>query len=255
MNVWNGWIVASVVVVFAIVFYVLRSRSEESSTDSASAPQAGPGATISTPGTQLPPEHAIPFGYKSQWLAVRTENPVAALVALGADGAQPAGWSDGVGASGGTVFATPPLDGWVLLVGSFPEILGDTDEGAVTLVSRLSADLQTEVQYFGTHRVVEYHAWVRANNGDIVRAYAYLGERGETLLQAGAKTPEERELGFNFFDEEAPDAKDDAYWERKDLSFPDEGNVMVLAGRWSINPAELGERGLVGTGWIANWHP
>lgn len=82
-----------------------------------------------------------------------------------------------------------------------------------------------ELQYFGTHRVVEYHGWLRMTKGEIVRQYAFLGERGETLRDDGKRTDEETELGLIY----------------NDSKFPNEQNVMRLAAAWSIDPSSLDE--------------
>ncbi|WP_157588839.1 hypothetical protein [Psychroserpens burtonensis] len=34
-----------------------------------------------------------------------------------------------------------------------------------------------EAQFIGTHRVVEYHNWMRSLNGTTKRIYAYIGKR------------------------------------------------------------------------------
>ncbi len=83
-----------------------------------------------------------------------------------------------------------------------------------------------------------------------MRLYGYLGERGETLFDIGAQTDAEVSLGFRFFDERSPEAGDPKsdYW-AEDLTFPDEGHVMQLAGKWSIDPTTLEERDL-GDGWL-----
>lgn len=52
-------------------------------------------------------------------------------------------------------------------------------------------------------------------------------------------TPEERTLGFAFFDERCPDAQEDSYWEREDLNYADEMNVMDIARAWSVSPYDL----------------
>ena len=70
----------------------------------------------------------------------------------------------------------------------------------------------------------------------------WVGERGETLWDEGEQTPEERDLGFRFFDERSPEASQEGYWERKDLSFPNEDCVTRLAGAWSLDPTTLDER-------------
>ncbi|MEM9729522.1 MAG: hypothetical protein AAF997_13115 [Myxococcota bacterium] len=253
MNRMTGLLI--VLVVAAVGIYVWRSRSTGSRTASDLESTTINPKTYTRALADRPPEQAVSFGYKSQWLAVKTNDPTAALKALGASVPRETSWSYGVAAPEGELFVTPPLDGWVLVVGHFPEIVGKRDEKTLALVSKLSAELGTEVQYFGTHRVVDYHAWIRATKGQVSRAYAYLGERGETILEMGEQTEEEKALGLNFFDDGSSEAKNDEYWERDDVTYPDEEDVMKVAGRWSINPTELEERGAVGRGWLADWHP
>ena len=101
-----------------------------------------------------------------------------------------------------------------------------------------------EVQYFATHRVVEAHAWARARPSGLERAYCYVGDVGQKLLDVGVSTREERELRFAFFDPESPEAEEEGYWEREDLKHPTEEHVMMLAARWSVDPSSVGERDL-----------
>jgi hypothetical protein len=95
------------------------------------------------------------------------------------------------------------------------------------------------VQLFATHRVVEAHLWARAIGGSLVRAYSYVGESGEKRVEIGEPTPEEVALDLRFFDPNSPDAEEDGYWEREDLRYPDEEDVMRVAERWSVNPSAL----------------
>jgi len=92
-----------------------------------------------------------------------------------------------------------------------------------------------DVQYFGTHRVVEYHGWARVVKGKMVRQYSYVGDQGRVLCDYGKPTHEERNLGLNF----------------DQGRFPNEGDVMKLAGAWSVNPTTLEELKLgEGTGYL-----
>jgi hypothetical protein len=79
------------------------------------------------------------------------------------------------------------------------------------------------VQYFKTYRVAEYHAWGRFVHGQTIRAYSYLGERGEVLLDMGKKTSDELDV----LDED---------------EIPNEQTVMDIAAAWSVDPSTLEER-------------
>jgi hypothetical protein len=128
------------------------------------------------------------------------------------------------------VFITPEVAGWVFAVAAtFP------DAGSPEFLPWLEGLSRRlgEVQYFGTHRMVEYHAWARAEQGRIVRAYGWSGERGETLVDVGPRSPEEIELGLgvSLVSEN----------EDQDLAWPHEEAVLAVAGRWSLNPVLLEE--------------
>lgn len=200
------------------------------------------------------------FGYKSAWVAVKDRSPRAVAQALGLRNVRPSAWDAGIEAAHrypitSSVFVTPPIDGWVLCVGYALNGPADSQPPAFgELAAQWAASLDTEVQYFATHRVVEAHTWARARPSGLERAYCYVGESGQKLLDIGAPTPEERELGFAFFDPESPEAEDEAYWEREDLAHVSEEHVMVLASRWSVDPSSLGERNLdVGEGLVGDF--
>jgi hypothetical protein len=169
----------------------------------------------------------VPFGYKCAWLAIKTEDSQAVVGALGLQNLRKSGWQKGVDAAyRGEVFVTPPIRGWLLALSfSLPEIADKTRPDRLSpLVSGLLTKFP-EVQYFGTHRVVEYHGWLRATKGEIVRRYAFLGDRGETLCDEGKRTDEETKLGLIY----------------NASKFPNEQQVMRLAGAWSIDPSSLDE--------------
>jgi hypothetical protein len=184
-------------------------------------------------------EKPIPFGYKCCWLAIKSTDIEGITSALNLSSIEETNWTKGLEEAyeaSGKVFVSPALDNWVLVIGiSLPDAGGSRRKDSMTpLLVKLSAKFG-EVQYFATHRVVDYHAWAKVIDQNIVRAYAYLGESGSTLWNVGELTEEEKELGFSFFDESSEEAENDEYWEREDLSYPDEENVMDIAKKWSID--------------------
>lgn len=182
------------------------------------------------------------FGFKNVWFAARGVPPERLAEALGLKILREAPWDEGIDAAyaypSGQVFITPPIDSWVLAVGTglFDYADERTFHQTTEKVARL---LSTEVQFFGTHRVVETHAWAKSLPTGIVRAYMYVGDKGETTVDVGPQTPQETDLGFRFFDERSPESQAGEYWDRADLTLPDEQNVMSLAGRWSVDPTAL----------------
>ncbi|MCG8700540.1 MAG: hypothetical protein MI922_20970, partial [Bacteroidales bacterium] len=149
------------------------------------------------------------------------------------------------------VFITPPIGDWILAVGEgIPA--GDTDKSVKEIkliLKQLSAEFN-DAQFFCTHRVVEFHCWMKAENGNVTRVYSYLGESGENLCIEGKPTDAEKD--YNFINTFSEDAKQDDYFEREDLDYPDEEIVNEIAEKWSVNPTTLEDRsdikglGLVG---------
>lgn len=189
------------------------------------------------------PDTPASFGYKMAWLAIKGASPEDLVEELNLSEIVRANWSSGIRAvytDMTTVFVSAPVQGWVFVVGlQLPELGNDVAPVRCPDFLRSLGTKYEDVQYFGTHRVVDYHAWSRYVNGEHVRSYAYLGERGETLVDFAEQTVEEVELGFQFFDERSPDASRDGYWDREDLRFAGEDDVMKLAGKWSLDPTSL----------------
>ena len=202
-------------------------------------------------------DQPISFGYKNAWLAIKTDDTARVAEALGLAEVQPANWRTGLHTSYEQyethVFVTPPVEDWVFVVGIALPDIGDSErpDKCTPLLENLGQTFDP-VSFFGTHRVVGFHAWARVDQGMVSRAYAYLGERGETIWDRGQKTKEEHALGFDFFADRIPEGQGEEYWDREDLTYPDENDVMKIADAWSFNPLSIGEKkspdsvGLVG---------
>lgn len=188
----------------------------------------------------------IPFGYKTAWLAIKTMDSDLIIQALNLKELREESWERGLNAAytdwSHTVFVTPPIDGWTLVVGFALGTFNEDEENNNRFVDFLNI-LATKIPhfyYFATYRVDDYHAWVSIRNGAITRAYAVFQD--ETIVNIGEKTIEEQDLGFNFFDTNSDEAKKEDYYEQENLRFPDEEDVINISGAWSINPLEIGER-------------
>ena len=188
------------------------------------------------------PDLPIAFGYNCAWLAIRSASVLEVALALRLRRTEAANWANGLErAQAGEMFVSPPVSGWVMAISTrLPEAKPRHGPDRVTpLLVRLSQRFG-EAQWFETHRVIEYHVWARARQGQLVRAYAYSGESGATLWCVGPQTPEEIALGFKFFDETSPEAASDSYWQRTDLSYPSEESVLAIARRWSVDTSFSG---------------
>ena len=107
------------------------------------------------------------------------------------------------------------------------------------LLNALSAEFG-EAQFFGTHRIVEFHCWMKSTNGKMKRIYSYVGESMENIKVFGE--PTKAEEGMKLFNSLSKEAENEAYFEREDLDFADEIMVMNIAEKWSVNPTKLSER-------------
>src|SRR5688572_18490413 len=201
------------------------------------------------------PDSPQSFGYKMAWFAIPTEDSARVISAFGFRNARPANWVAGIQTVYGDLgyaFVTPAVDGWIMVLGlGLPSF--DSDERTRELLAFIDTVAASfpDLYYFGTHRVVDFHGWVRVSDGKIQRAYAYLGERGETLYERGNKTEVEIALGFHFFDERSHEAASEGYFEREDLRYPNEEDVMRISAAWTLNTQTLDQRTEKGTGFLA----
>ena len=188
------------------------------------------------------PDSAVGFGYKCLWLAVHTDDNHKLARSLRLANISDCNWQVGIDkAYNGAVFVTPTIDGWTLACG-FGLPHGDTKESIEELKNILQSLSKEfgEAQFFCSHRVTEYHCWIKASDGQIERVYSYLGESGENILIEGKPTEFELTLKLaNTFSEEAQ--KDD-YFDREDIVWADEELVMKVAEHWSIDPSQLATR-------------
>lgn len=183
-------------------------------------------------------ERAVSFGRKTGWLAIRHDEPVAILRAIGAGEVRRAPWARGVFAAyradlpRDNAFVTPSLDGWVLVATSLLPEPGRDGAPLADLLERLSSELDTTVQCFANHSGFEQYLWASAERGVLRRCFAQSAfavqdeEKDDpTTCDLGPPTEAERDLGF--FD---PDWKAGA------------SDVIHLAGAWSLDPTRIEQR-------------
>lgn len=246
-------------------------------------------------GTAMPsfdrtPDKPQSFGYKVLWFAVRASDPASVLDALEFGPGTQANWASGLSAAypytrnyaTDWVFVSPPVDGWVFVVGGtlpqpfalnapLPKTYHEIGRRFDVLLSRLMKKFD-DVQYFGTHRVVSLAAWARALQGKPVRIFA----SAETFTDCdvcanvGDQTPEEAKLKFPDLNGLSPcdathriskiteelEAEERALFARGlspadvkarirqngRLPFAGESEVFDLAALWSIDPTKLSDQ-------------
>ncbi len=171
------------------------------------------------------------------WLAVRSRNLMAVKKAIGLHNVKRCPWYQGL-AGEEKLFISPPIGGWILVVGSgLPDPADDVDVAFRFLVE-LSRKLG-QVQFFSASSILNYHAWVKAERGKVVRAYAWAGK---TLWKQGTRTRAERDLGVQCFD--YSEAVEENGLGRSEALSLNVEKVPLLAARWSLDPAKIDGRRL-----------
>jgi len=167
------------------------------------------------------------------WLAVKSQNLLAVQAALGLNNPTPCCWMEGLERK---LFIAPPVKGWILIVGSgLPEPSEDVDR-CYRFVIHLSRKLG-HVQFFSSSRVLNHHAWVRADGGRIARAYAWAGR---TIWKQGTRTAAEAELNVRCL--EYGETLEQPTFGQMDAFTANVDKVPLLAARWSLDPACIDEQ-------------
>jgi hypothetical protein len=179
------------------------------------------------------------LGLPNRWLAIRSGNPYVVQAALGLYKPTPCSWEEGLSAATEQkLFISPSVNGWVLVFGSsLPDPADDVDK-CFKFVLDVTRKLG-QVQFFSYNRVVSYHSWVQADQGRILRAYAWAGK---TLWNQGTPTRAESELGLTCYDYDEPAPRQT--FAQSDPVAVNTDRVPLLAARWSLDPAAIDARAL-----------
>jgi len=169
------------------------------------------------------------------WMAVRAADPQRVQAALGLNRAAPCSWSEGM-TGRREFFVGPPIAGWIIVTGAGPPNPSCDVDKCFIFLTRMSRQLG-QIQYFQADRILHHHAWARAENGVVTRAYAWAGE---TIWSQGLKTAAEIELSMKCFGYgEDPDMN---LWASVEWARANVGKVPLLATNWSLDPARINER-------------
>jgi hypothetical protein len=213
-----------------VVYLVLRLRQREADL----ARLEPPPETNSLPAFSVHRPSA--FRRPDCWLAIKNRNVEAVQAALSLHDVKPCTWADGLAdGSDQKLFISPPVSGWILVMGSALPNPCDDEDAAFRFMLRLSRKLGC-VQFFSVSGVFNQHAWVRAEMGHVIRAYAW---SGRTLWNQGDMTDDEKELGLKCYD--YAQAADSSLFGQAEAG-GNSDKVHPLAARWSLDPDEIDER-------------
>lgn len=179
------------------------------------------------------------FGYKSCWMAIKAENnrEIADFLKHIEDTSNQKLIFKNPNCA---ISITSHINGWTFIIGELPT--GDSKESLerLKIVLEKLSERFGEVQFYATHRVVEYHCWAKALNGQILRIYSYLGESGENICIEGE--PVGVEKNYQLINTFSDQSKEDGYYDSEDLVFPDEALVMIIAENWSLDPTKFNDK-------------
>ncbi len=171
------------------------------------------------------------------WLAIHGHNRRAVQSALRLRNPQACSWLEGL-AGEQEIFISPPVEGWTLVTGTaLPEPWDDVDA-----CFRFMVDLSRKVgsvQWFSASRLSLHHAWIKADNGRIERAYAWAGK---TLWNQGPETAAEKELGLKCYG--YTDPLEASPWAQPDELRMNVEKVPLLAARWGFDPRWIDEHSI-----------
>lgn len=177
------------------------------------------------------------FESPMRWVAIRSGNVHLVQSALRLNNPTPCTWEEGLArAQEHKLFISPPVGGWILVMGSDLPDPGEDVDKCFRFILELSRKLG-HVQYFNANRVVDHHAWVQAEQGRVGRAYAWAGK---TVWHQGKMTRAEMELGMRCFD--YGEAAQRHTFAQVDPVAANTEKVLALAARWSIDPTTVDER-------------
>jgi hypothetical protein len=174
------------------------------------------------------------FHCPNRWLAVKSGNLQVVQSALGLHNPTPCSWTDGMARVGDQkLFVSPPVNGWILVVGSLLPEPGEDVDVCFRFLQRLSRELG-EVQFFSVNRAVGHHAWARFETGRATRGYAWAGE---TLWNQGHKTWAERKLGLTCYDYCEGNSRDQ--FAQRERGRANTDKILLLASMWSVDPSSI----------------
>lgn len=192
---------------------------------------------VHQPNAPAEPDLPVSFGYKCAWYAVASTDTDAVVNAIQLREEHRCSWTQGIEqAYDESVFVSPPVKGWVFIVGCCLFLPTEEPEPHVEpRLIQLSRTFGTAL-YFATYRVAGLTVWAKAVNGSLIRAH---GSQDATFWNHGPLTVEEQRLGFPLFDPTSPAADSDGYCNREDFTYPNEDHVMDIAREWSVCPNDL----------------
>jgi hypothetical protein len=190
------------------------------------------------------PDFPESFGYKINWLAIKTDDSKKVVNLLQLTSVHDANWKSGLAAAyQGFTFVSPTINDWVFVVSMvIPELPESLGKGHYQEFMQKIANEFEEVQFFGSYRRVDYYAWGKYINGIESRSFCS-SENG--IYQVGEITKEElsldKDIAFELYPDDLPEEGSEEFKELMVDQDLDENDVLQMAELWSLNPAEFND--------------
>lgn len=180
-----------------------------------------------------------PFGSQTCWLAIHAKSMKEVAEVLEVEKAHSCDWQAGLAASqqnDGSVFVTPAIGDWVLVIGrSILKKIGlDYPIDNFKWMKEVSEQFGL-VYYFCTHEKAQYQAWIKADKGEVERAYAYSGKDNDVFWEWGEITDTESALLRSL----------EAFYGNQTI---DEAVVLALAAKWTVDTSFRNVKNVKGPG-------
>lgn len=168
------------------------------------------------------------------WLAIKGHHSSTVQLALQLRNPKPSSWLEAL-AGEREIFIAAPIKGWVIVSGNGLPDPGEDVDACFRFVLDLSRKLG-EVQFFSASPLMGHHAWIRVENGRVLRAYAWAGT---TVWNQGSETAAEKKLGLKCYDYAQTEPTNDCA--RTEQTGVNVEKVPLLAAQWGFDPGWIQE--------------
>lgn len=188
----------------------------------------------------LVPSNPRSFGYKTNWLVVKSDTIEDVLEEFEYEEKVKTNWETGVEATftnSNMKFVCPSIGEWTIIIGESCDYINSLE--SKNKLSNLSK-IFGEVYYFGSFRGTGFATWAKYRNG--IEERAFLIDDGDIFYSTGELEEEENEILKQRMKEINQNDKEEVeyYAKHNNLNLlGDEDDVLILAEKWTINPMKL----------------
>lgn len=178
-------------------------------------------------------DKAFDFGYKMDWLAIKSTDKIAIAQALGAKKTVPCNWHIAIVEKHQT-FISPAIGDWTLVL--FIDLYGN--HLAIDKLLQSLSQTFGQAHYFASYRNLDIYAWGKYINGICQRLYIDIFAEEAIRIDIGEKESIEYEFQFHIDTLLYPPRGD----EEDEYFTANQEDVISMANLWSVSPTDLSKR-------------